>query len=80
MTITDDVPVWVDCYRGTTPPGFRSRLRPLSILDLERMTPAQLQRREHAEEERRAWLGAQRQKRATRPEQAPVSHKGDASR
>jgi hypothetical protein len=30
-------------------PGFWSRLRPLSVLDLEHMTPAQLQRREAEE-------------------------------
>jgi hypothetical protein len=44
-------------------PGFRSPLRPLSVLDLEHMTPAQLQRREAEEEqERRDWLDAQRRK------------------
>ena len=42
-------------------PVFKSRLHPLSILDLERMSPAQLQRREAEEEaERRAWLDEQR--------------------
>ena len=36
-------------------------LRPLSILQLERMTPAQLQRREFEEvQERQAWLDQQR--------------------
>jgi hypothetical protein len=43
------------------PQTFRSRLRPLSILELERMSPAQMQRREAEEEqERRAWADAQR--------------------
>ena len=42
-------------------PVFKSRLHPLSILDYERMTPAQLQRREAEEEqERRAWADEQR--------------------
>jgi hypothetical protein len=41
-------------------PRFKSRLKPLSILDYERMSAAQLQRREFEEEqERRAWLDAQ---------------------
>ena len=44
-----------------SPPVFKSRLRPLSILELERMTPAQLQRREFEEaQERQAWLDQQR--------------------
>ena len=48
-------------------PVFRSRLRPLSILDLERMSPAQLQRREAAEaQERQQWLDEQRRAAAVR--------------
>ena len=48
-------------------PVFRSRLRPLSILDLERMTPAQLQRREAEEaQERQQWLDEQRRAASTR--------------
>ena len=44
-------------------PAFRSRLRPLSILDLEKMSHAQLRRREHDEEEElREWLDAQRRR------------------
>ena len=44
-----------------SPPVFKSRLRPLSILELERMSPAQLQRREFEEaQERQAWLDQQR--------------------
>jgi hypothetical protein len=43
-------------------PVFRSRLRRLSILDLERMT-AQLHRREFEEQqERQAWLDEQRKR------------------
>jgi hypothetical protein len=43
------------------PAEFKSRLKPLSIVELERMSPAQLQRRE-AEEERelKDWLEEQR--------------------
>jgi hypothetical protein len=49
--------------KSASPPRFRSRLRPLSIVDYERMSPAQLQRREAEEEqERRDWLDAQRRK------------------
>jgi hypothetical protein len=45
----------------TQAPAFVSRLRPLSILALERMSPAQLQHREKLEaDERRQWLEAQR--------------------
>ena len=49
--------------RRSPPLIFRSKLRPLTILDLERMSPAQLQRCEAEEElERRDWLDAQRRK------------------
>jgi hypothetical protein len=52
--------------KAAAPPIFRSRLRPLSILQLERMTPAQLQHREQMEQlERQQWLDEQRQ--AVRP-------------
>ena len=45
------------------PPRFVSRLRPLSILDLERMSPAQLQRREFEEEQERLdWIEEQRRR------------------
>jgi hypothetical protein len=44
-------------------PVFRSRLRPLSILALERMSAAQLQRREALEEdELRQWRDEQKRK------------------
>jgi len=47
--------------KAAAPPRFQSRLRPLSILDLERMSAAQRQRREAAEEqERKDWLAEQR--------------------
>jgi hypothetical protein len=43
------------------PPAFRSNLRPLSIIDYERMSPQQRQHREKLEEdERRDWLDKQR--------------------
>jgi hypothetical protein len=49
--------------KSASPPRFRSRLRPLTIVDYERMSPAQLQRREFEEDhERRAWLHEQRRK------------------
>jgi hypothetical protein len=55
--------------KPTMPPAFRSRLRPLSILDLERMSPGALQRREAEEErERREWAEQQRQQKVNRKE------------
>jgi hypothetical protein len=46
---------------AASPPKFISRLRPLSILELERMSPGQRQRREVAEEvELREWRDEQR--------------------
>jgi hypothetical protein len=43
------------------PPTFRSRLRPLSIVDYERMSPAALERRAALEQqERREWDEAQK--------------------
>jgi hypothetical protein len=52
-------------------PLFESKLRPLTILDLERMSPAARARREAAEEqERRAWLDEQRRKPQARKGQA----------
>jgi hypothetical protein len=49
--------------KSASPPRFRSRLRPLSIVDYERMSPAQLQRREAEEQrERQDWLDEQRRK------------------
>jgi hypothetical protein len=49
------------------PAEFKSRLRPLSIYERERMSPAQLQRRE-AEEEReiKNWLEERRRGAMTR--------------
>jgi hypothetical protein len=45
------------------PSPFRSRLKPLSILDLERMTPGARQRREFEEQqERQALLDEQRKR------------------
>ena len=42
-------------------PVFRSRLHPLTILQLEKMSPAQRARREFEEErERQQWLDEQR--------------------
>jgi hypothetical protein len=47
--------------RSVKPAEFKSRLRPLSVYELERMTPPQLQRREAAEEqELKDWLEEQR--------------------
>jgi hypothetical protein len=44
-----------------TPAEFKSRLRPLSIYERERLSPAQLQRREAAEErELKDWLAERR--------------------
>ena len=40
--------------KPVSPSGFRSRLRPLSILDLERMTPTRSQRREAEEAQEEA--------------------------
>jgi hypothetical protein len=49
--------------KPASPPVFKSKLRPVSIHDLERMTAAQLHRREAEEEqERRQWLDEQRRK------------------
>jgi hypothetical protein len=50
--------------RSMKPAEFKSRLRPLSIYERERMSPAQLQRRE-AEEERelKDWLEERRRAR-----------------
>jgi hypothetical protein len=45
-----------------SPPAFKSRLRRLTILDLERMSPAQRQRRE-ADEQREVREWRDRQKR-----------------
>ena len=50
-----------DAAARQSPPVFKSRLRPLSIVDYERMSPAQLQRREAAEaQERQEWADAQK--------------------
>ncbi len=54
----------------TSPPPskFISRLKPLTIYDLERMSPAQLQRREAEEErERKDWAEQQRRARPVHP-------------
>jgi hypothetical protein len=49
-------------------PTFRSRLRPLSIIDYERMSPAARARREFDEEaERQAWADEQRRKPLQKP-------------
>jgi hypothetical protein len=57
-----------------TPPVFRSRLRPLTILDYERMTAAQLQRREAEEErERQEWDEEQRRQKANPKGEHPVT-------
>ena len=51
------------------PPVFRSRLRPLSILELERMSPARRQWREALEDlERREWDEEQRRRQANQKE------------
>ena len=47
--------------KPVAPPAFHSRLRPLSIVELERIVRPQLQRREAMEEaERQARIDAQR--------------------
>jgi hypothetical protein len=47
--------------KSARPLKFVSRLRLLSIVDYERMSPAQLQRRESEEaQERQQWLDEQR--------------------
>ena len=49
------------------PAEFKSRLRPLSIYERERMSPSQLQRREAEEEqELKDWLEEQRRAAMTR--------------
>jgi hypothetical protein len=53
-------------------PVFKSQLRPLSILALERMSLAQLQRREAEEQqELRDWVEAQRRAARSKPARRP---------
>ena len=68
-------PIWLGATDESAmkqTPAFKSRLRPLSIVDYERMTPAQLQRREAEEEqERRDWVEAQRRAAQSKPARRP---------
>jgi hypothetical protein len=61
--------------KSAPPTTFVSRLRPLSILELERLSPRQAQRRE-AEEERelKAWCELQRRAQRPRPPREQARH------
>jgi hypothetical protein len=54
--------------RLVPPPIFRSRLKPLSILELERMSPAQLQPRER---DLKDWLAEEQRSQQPKPKAAP---------